>query len=600
MNGQAASIVELATKACLAYVRPDLSNRVEAIRQRLTDPSVRVLVVGEFKQGKSSLVNALLNAPVCPVDDDVATSVATLIHHSDEPTARIRRRGTTDAASETEAIDFAELPIYASELGNPANRRELQAVEVGLPRWLLKEGLTLVDTPGVGGLGSAHTAATIAALPLADAVLFVSDASQELTAPEVDFLDTSRESSPEVAFVLTKTDLYPDWRRIAELDEGHLRAGGHGTPMFPTSAALRLKAIESDDRELNQESGYPQVIEFLQGIAAAGNAQGSRAAFADLTSVVGQLEAMFDAEKQALESRERAERLVADFTAAKEKADQLRSQAARWQVTLNDGVADLTADFEHALRARFRETSREAEDTIESEDPGEIWDEFETWLRRRISHDLAKTYIELTTRTQELSIRVAEHFDDGEVPLHVPLDATTAMARAGALDARAKVEADAVGVGTKALTAMRGSYGGLLMFGMVAQLAGMAMINPATAVIGAVMGRKAIKDEKNRQLTIRRQQAKATMRQFIDDATFAIGKDMRDSLRSLQRELRDHYQTRAEELNRSIASALGTAKDAMQASDQERMKRLRDVNAELDRIRQLGSQVAEMSGGGTK
>jgi hypothetical protein len=126
------------------------------------------------------------------------------------------------------------------------------------------------------------------------------------------------------------------------------------------------------------------------------------------------------------------------------------------------------------------------------------------------------------------------------------------------------------------------------------------MINPATAVIGAVMGRKAIKDEKNRQLTIRRQQAKATMRQFIDDATFAIGKDMRDSLRSLQRELRDHYQTRAEELNRSIASALGTAKDAMQASDQERMKRLRDVNAELDRIRQLGSQVAEMSGGGTK
>ena len=55
--------------------RPDLRRRLEQTRDRLNDPNIRVIVVGEFKQGKSQLINALVNAPVCPVDDDIATAV---------------------------------------------------------------------------------------------------------------------------------------------------------------------------------------------------------------------------------------------------------------------------------------------------------------------------------------------------------------------------------------------------------------------------------------------------------------------------------------------------------------------------------------------
>src|SRR5215207_5172932 len=74
------------TRAC---DRPDLTERLYHTRRRLRDPSVRVLIVGEFKQGKSQLVNALINAPVCPVDDDVATAVPTLVMHGDEPAAEL-------------------------------------------------------------------------------------------------------------------------------------------------------------------------------------------------------------------------------------------------------------------------------------------------------------------------------------------------------------------------------------------------------------------------------------------------------------------------------------------------------------------------------
>ncbi|MBA2325074.1 MAG: dynamin family protein, partial [Actinobacteria bacterium] len=67
--GEALGAIVQAKAAVKAYEREDLTGRLEAAREKLEDPAFHVLVVGEFKQGKSSLINALLNAPVCPVDD---------------------------------------------------------------------------------------------------------------------------------------------------------------------------------------------------------------------------------------------------------------------------------------------------------------------------------------------------------------------------------------------------------------------------------------------------------------------------------------------------------------------------------------------------
>ena len=110
---------------------------------------------------------------------------------------------------------------------------DVRSVEVQVPHRMLRSGLCLLDTPGVGGLESVHGQLTLASLNGADGVLFVTDASQELTAPELDFLQTAVERCPRAALVVTKTDLYQHWREIVDPNRGHLADAGLDDPGPP-------------------------------------------------------------------------------------------------------------------------------------------------------------------------------------------------------------------------------------------------------------------------------------------------------------------------------------------------------------------------------
>ena len=94
-------------------------------------------------------------------------------------------------------------------------------------------------------------------------MLLVSDASQEYTEPEVQFLKHAMRISPNVAAVLAKTDLYPEWRQIEQIDRGHLSEVGD-VPIFSVSSDLRLLAAELQDRALNDESGFPALVAHLR------------------------------------------------------------------------------------------------------------------------------------------------------------------------------------------------------------------------------------------------------------------------------------------------------------------------------------------------
>jgi hypothetical protein len=504
-------------------------------------------------------------------------------------------------------VPIEQLAQYVSEAGNPGNRHQLSYAEVGLPRRLLESGLVLVDTPGVGGLGSSHGAATMGALPRADAVLLVSDAAQEYTAPELEFLAAARQLCPNVACVITKTDLYPHWRRIVELDQGHLRVVGESPRVFPVSSTLRLHALRTEDTPLMEESGYVELIHYLQrDVVGHADDLDRRSVSQDVLAVSQQLAASMQSELIAQEDPEKAAALIEQLKEAKQKADDLRQRSARWQQTLNDGVQDLTSDIEYDLRDRLRSVSREAEHVIDQSDPKDTWDQFTTWFEQQVSQSVTQNFVWTIQRAQYLATQVAEHFSEngsGQLP-ELNYGQKDFQSELAHLE---KPDLEVVGIGSKLFTGVRGGYSGFVMGGMAMGLAGISMLNPLSAGAGLLFGGKTLHDELKRNKQRRQADAKQAMRRHIDDTTFQVGRDVRDMLRQLQRTLRDHFSSVAEEMSTSLADSVMSAQKAVQTVEGGRATRIRDLRAELERIDNMaqraraldpvGSQAAFSSGG---
>ncbi len=601
-NADVRAVLDLGVKAATAYERPDFAQRLRATLDRVSRPDVQVVAIGEFKQGKSSLINALVNVNICPVDDDIATAVHTIVRYGADKKAYalVKQASNPDGDGQRLQIEFDQIRAYATELGGTDPSLMVKGVEIEIPRKLLGDGVILVDTPGVGGLGSAHAAAGLGALSVADAALFISDASQEYTRAEMDYLAQAIEMCPSVVCVMTKTDLYPRWREVLEINQGHLARLGMSRPILPVSSLLRVEAIRRKDKEINKQSGFPSLVQYITNDIVAANAQRNRlAAQRDVLSVCDQIAGQFEAQRQALDDPEASATLVAGLEQAKARAESLRSQVSRWNTTLNDGVADLTSDVDFDLRGRIRGLLAEADKAIENFDPAEAWDEFEPWLEANMSQAVVSNYRFLTERTSELSRDVADHFDGegGELLADLEIhNASQAMAR---VSVDPTVEAEALGVGTKGLSVLRGSYSGFLMVSLLGTLAtGIApFLVPAGIGAGLLLGRKGLKDEKERALTRRRGEAKAAVRRYCDEVSFQIGKDSRDTLRRIQRQLRDHYSALADELNRSSTEALKSATEAAKVAEADRSKRLRDVKAELERIAGLRDRAEKLAAG---
>lgn len=577
--------VDRALAAIARYGRPDLEARLRQARARLQDDRVRLLVVGEFKQGKSMLVNGLLGAPVCPVFDDIATAVPTVVRYAEQPVVTLVRG---DSRIE---VPVDQLPVYASESGNPGNAERLDHIEVGIPRPILGEGLELVDTPGVGGLGSVHGAATMSALPTADAVLLVSDASQEYTAPELEFLRNAVAVCPNVACVVTKTDLYPDWRFIAAQNQAHLESVGLTPSFFTVSSTLRWHALQTGDQDVNRESGYPPLVTYIRKkVLGEADALARRSTAHDVHAVIDQITSSLQAESSAQSDPASAQALIDKLSAAEQRAAGLKERSARWQQTLSDGVADLNADVDYDLRDRMREIVREAEESIMDGDPTKIWDQFTKWVQDTAASAVSANSVWATQRARWLARRVAEHFDSEREQTLPSLQTSSGdpLRSVRALEVRSD---EKFGVGGRFLSGLRGGYSGLLMFGLLGSAIGLSLINPISIGAAVLLGGKTIGDERKRIVQRRQNDAKAALRRYIDDVTFHAGKESRDMLRAMQRDLRDHFTALAEQLKRSLQESIQSAQKSVKASSEDRSARLKEIAAELAALEKVRAEV---------
>jgi len=577
--------------------RPDLVERLGRSRARLVADDVAVAVVGEFKQGKSTLVNALLRTEVCPVDTDIVTAVPTIVRYG-APPAVVAHLAANGAATEIE-VPFDRLREYVSERSGDATPP--RTVEIRLDRRLLRSGLTFVDTPGVGGLDSAQGNATLGALPMTRAALFVTDSAQELTAPELDFLVRTVERCPTVVCVVTKIDLHEEWRRIIELNQGHLSRAGLSLPVVGVSSFLRLRAGAEDSSALNEESGFPRLLDILRRRVLDGaDAAAVRVANQDVAFVLAQLREQVGAERAAAHNPEASGALVESLAEKARRSQHLASGGASWQRVLADGIQDLSTDIDHDLRARLRAMVRRGEALLDDGDPKDTWRDFAAWASREATSAAVDNLLALVTRTEQLARDVAERFGLEYESLDLDLPAPTdALARVDGLDVRFDRSAMRQFLG--AFTAARLAYGGLAMFGAASTLMGLHLavlpfVAPVSAVLGVAVGRKLIRDERQRQVDYRRQQAKQELRRYVDEITFVMGKDSRDAVRQVQRYLRDEFTNRAALAQHSSARALDAVRQAARIPAAQRVRRAEELDVQWRDLDRAAERVAANTG----
>jgi hypothetical protein len=597
---QAMAGLDQGRELAVAKDRADLAVTLDGARARLDQRSITVAVVGEFKRGKSTLVNALLQTAVCPVDADEVTVVPTIVRYGETPSATAYLEGSMENGEPpTEPVPIDAVAGWVSESGNPGNRRGLRSVEVRLPRRILRAGLCLIDTPGVGGLDSAHGIITLGALDQADGLLFVTDASQELTEPELDFLHQALRRCPRAACVLTKTDLYPEWRRIAQINDGHLRRAGLDLPVIAVSSFLRLGARR--DPTLSEESGYAALVDFLgRGVIRAANAQAAAAAARDVDFVAEQIGQQIEAEKSVLSEPGKADQVVAQLTSAQGRTAGLVSPTATWQQVLSDGVQDLVADIDHDLQGRLRTVLRDVEGIIDAGDPKDAWTDIEVWLRRHVVAAAVANYDTLAERTADLATDVSERFSlDAGGPVQLSVNAPPTDVSGVNLASVQSLSAPGGRFGPMLLATRSAMFVPMALFGVAGSLLGTigigsVVLAPFSLVLAAGIGQKIIRDERKRQVAHRRQQAKLAARRYVEEVGFIMNKESRDALRRTQRFLRDDFQLRAVSLHRSSTTALGAARQAMQMSAPQRSARVSQLRSEAEQLRQVDARLVSL------
>ena len=229
-----------------------IAARARELLGKLEGNRFHLVVVGQFKRGKTSLLNAIVGEAVLPVAVLPLTSAVTTLRFGDRPGATVHFENGQQIA-----VGLDRVAEYATEAGNPRNVKRVGRVEVGYPSASLRDGVVLIDTPGIASVHAHNTQATQGFLPRIDAAVFVTSPEPPLTSAERDFLEDLHKQVAKIFVVMNKADLV-EAAHLAEVvgfAQRSLPEELSGAPVFTVSAKQALEAKANRDPALLERSG---------------------------------------------------------------------------------------------------------------------------------------------------------------------------------------------------------------------------------------------------------------------------------------------------------------------------------------------------------
>lgn len=599
---------------------PHRRERLEQSRARLERGTCHVVVGGEFKHGKSTLLNALVERPgLFPVDVDVATNVVSTLAWGPRERARVHLGdpASADGAGRHTEIDLADLGAYVTEQGNPRNHKRVRLVEVRAPVPRLESGLVLVDTPGVGSVNPEHTAATRAFLDRADGLVFACDALDPLTTYELDFLDEALTSCDVVIVAVTKTDKVRDASPlVADAREKIAARTGRAADslvVVPVSAFRKLTwlrhrqraagAQEGDhtDDRLLADSGFPELDHALWGgLATAAGAVQLRRALDGLADALATAGSPTANELAALESDASLRRLRHDIAGTTARIERLTAGGAEWRTELRQRFELDNRRTRSGLQEAFDAVSRRYQEAVAGGcDPGS--EELVGEVAAGMLHALTEAHERLATVAVTLMREFAERTSLRLTPPEVPPPPFTPAVAVPTvpLDVRPARAFDLLRSGWS--TGMAGLGAGGLV-GFVEPVTGFT-VAACLGVTGVVHGirnhrddlrERAERERAARLLHLVNQEIAANRRH----ATEAFHQAYGDTAQTLTQELGAQLAAQRESLaesGRRLQEATSRTEEQLAGRREEllaRQQRHRHLQGELDRLRSRIEQSA--------
>jgi GTPase SAR1 family protein len=554
--------------------RADLALQTRSIERRVGNDVARVLVTGDFKQGKSSLVNAITGGEPCSSAIAVPTALPTVCHFASRSEAYVVERGE----GEYRRRRVTDLEAQAAQEGSWP---EALTVELGLPSDALESGFELIDCPPASSR-QASRAATIDAARSADVALLVSDTTQSLTEPELALLMELCDVVPTI-LVATKCDLVPRWRDVVA--ENVRTIERRSLPTRVVGVAARLHRTPSGARA--SDSAASGIDDLLDAVAEAAGASRRAALDQACAFLVSALSEARDAQARDLAvfgDRDGLRARVREAESALERCESLRRPSAAWLRMLDARMDEISAGLFEVGSRRLGAVVHAAKRTVGHIDPGKDWDTFEPWLRDAAGDVVTTVITEAELRIAVLAQDVAEAF------AHPGSGAVGAFSRSTSATDTVPVTLDPSSNGRvtrfvrEGFATLGSTSGGVLAFATLGGVVSAAVLAPLAAVIGAGLGGTAVlSDRRSERVEIRKRAEEA-----IDRYGSAVADDLTDVLTSGLAECKvqttDQYIGRADDLVESARSELDACRHLLENSEMARERLAADARnvAEID------------------
>ncbi len=178
-----------------------VKNSSLALQAKLKTDIFSLVVVGQFKRGKTTFINALLGKDLLPTAIIPLTSIITIISYGNELKITVFLENGV-----RKEIALEKLPLYITEKHNPKNEKKVDRVEITYPSPYLKNGVQIIDTPGIASVHEHNTKTTYEYLPRADVAIFLLSVDPPLTQAELLFLRDLKNLVVKTFFIQNKID----------------------------------------------------------------------------------------------------------------------------------------------------------------------------------------------------------------------------------------------------------------------------------------------------------------------------------------------------------------------------------------------------------